>query len=239
VRSLAQPELLSVLQGVDVRVSFLAIAATLVAGVAAAAWPTRVLWRAPQSGLRSRSVWAGVPGERGLRRVVAIQAALTTMLALGGAVFSGAAVRLGRMDRGFETSGVAFARVSFPDTTGAIERTNALYAALSLIGDTPGTFASAGGVPVPGAVGDFDAIELNEAFASQALAVMRALGLPDDAEHVNANGGAIALGHPLGMSGARIAGTVVRSLVEKKAKRGLATMCVGVRQGVSVAFERV
>jgi 3-oxoadipyl-CoA thiolase len=88
-------------------------------------------------------------------------------------------------------------------------------------------------------IADFDAIELNEAFASQALAVMRALGLPDDAEHVNANGGAIALGHPLGMSGARIAGTVVRSLVEKKARRGLATMCVGVGQGVSVAFERV
>ena len=88
-------------------------------------------------------------------------------------------------------------------------------------------------------IADFDAVELNEAFASQALAVLRALGLPDDAEHVNANGGAIALGHPLGMSGARLAGTVVRSLVEKKAKRGLATMCVGVGQGVSVAFERV
>jgi 3-oxoadipyl-CoA thiolase len=88
-------------------------------------------------------------------------------------------------------------------------------------------------------IADFGAIELNEAFASQALAVLRALGLPDDAEHVNANGGAIALGHPLGMSGARLAGTVVRSLVEKKAKRGLATMCVGVGQGVSVAFERV
>ena len=88
-------------------------------------------------------------------------------------------------------------------------------------------------------IADFDAIELNEAFASQALAVMRGLGLPDDAEHVNANGGAIALGHPLGMSGARIAGTVVRSLVEKKGRRGLATMCVGVGQGVSVAFERV
>jgi 3-oxoadipyl-CoA thiolase len=88
-------------------------------------------------------------------------------------------------------------------------------------------------------IADFGAIELNEAFASQALAVLRALGLPDDAEHVNANGGAIALGHPLGMSGARLGGTVVRSLVEKKAKRGLATMCVGVGQGVSVAFERV
>ena len=88
-------------------------------------------------------------------------------------------------------------------------------------------------------ISDFDAIELNEAFASQSLAVLRGLGLSDDAEHVNANGGAIALGHPLGMSGARIAGTVVRSLAENKGRRGLATMCVGVGQGVSVAFERV
>lgn len=88
-------------------------------------------------------------------------------------------------------------------------------------------------------ISDFDAIELNEAFASQSLAVLRGLGLADDAEHVNANGGAIALGHPLGMSGARIAGTVVRTLAEKKGKLGLATMCVGVGQGVSVAFERV
>jgi 3-oxoadipyl-CoA thiolase len=88
-------------------------------------------------------------------------------------------------------------------------------------------------------IADFDVVELNEAFASQALAVLRGLGLPDAAEHVNANGGAIALGHPLGMSGARIAGTSVRSLAEKKGKRALATMCVGVGQGVSVAFERV
>jgi 3-oxoadipyl-CoA thiolase len=88
-------------------------------------------------------------------------------------------------------------------------------------------------------IGDFDVIELNEAFASQALAVLRGLGLPDDADHVNAHGGAIALGHPLGMSGARIAGTAVRSLAERQGKRALATMCVGVGQGVSVAFERV
>jgi 3-oxoadipyl-CoA thiolase len=88
-------------------------------------------------------------------------------------------------------------------------------------------------------ISDFDAIELNEAFASQSLAVLRGLGLLDDAANVNANGGAIALGHPLGMSGARLAGTVVRSLAEKKGKYALATMCVGVGQGVSVAFERV
>jgi 3-oxoadipyl-CoA thiolase len=88
-------------------------------------------------------------------------------------------------------------------------------------------------------IGDFDVIELNEAFASQALACLRQLGLPDDAEHVNPNGGAIALGHPLGMSGARLALTAVHQLMKSGAKRGLATMCVGVGQGVSLAIERV
>jgi 3-oxoadipyl-CoA thiolase len=86
---------------------------------------------------------------------------------------------------------------------------------------------------------DFDVIELNEAFASQALACLRGLGIADDAEHVNPNGGAIALGHPLGMSGARIAGTAVHALAEMKGRLALATLCVGVGQGVAVAFERV
>jgi 3-oxoadipyl-CoA thiolase len=88
-------------------------------------------------------------------------------------------------------------------------------------------------------IGDFDLIELNEAFASQALACLRQLGLPDDAEHVNPHGGAIALGHPLGMSGARLAMTTVHGLHERDGKLGLATMCVGVGQGVSLALERV
>ena len=82
-----------------------------------------------------------------------------------------------------------------------------------------------------------DLVELNEAFASQALAVLRQLGLPDDAEHVNPNGGAIALGHPLGMSGARIAGSLAIELSARGAKRGIATMCVGVGQGVSLLLE--
>jgi len=86
---------------------------------------------------------------------------------------------------------------------------------------------------------DFDVIELNEAFASQALAVLRELGLPDDAPHVNANGGAIALGHPLGMSGARITGTAALELALTGKRRALATMCVGVGQGIAVALERV
>jgi len=87
-------------------------------------------------------------------------------------------------------------------------------------------------------VSDFDVIELNEAFASQALACVRALGLADDAEHVNCNGGAIALGHPLGMSGARIAGAGVQELLRRAGRYGLATMCVGVGQGAALAFER-
>jgi len=88
-------------------------------------------------------------------------------------------------------------------------------------------------------IGDFDVIELNEAFAAQALAVTRSLGLPDDAEHVNPNGGAIALGHPLGASGARLVLTALHQLEKMSAKRALITLCVGVGQGVSLAIERV
>ncbi|MBA8903982.1 3-oxoadipyl-CoA thiolase [Phyllobacterium sp. P30BS-XVII] len=85
---------------------------------------------------------------------------------------------------------------------------------------------------------DFDVIELNEAFASQGLATLRELGLADDADYINPNGGAIALGHPLGMSGARIAGTAALELNIRGAKRALATMCIGVGQGIAVALER-
>ena len=86
---------------------------------------------------------------------------------------------------------------------------------------------------------DFGVVELNEAFASQAIAVLRRLGLPEDATHVNPNGGAIALGHPLGMSGARIAGTAAFELQETGARHGLATMCIGVGQGIALALEGV
>ena len=88
-------------------------------------------------------------------------------------------------------------------------------------------------------IGDFDLIEINEAFASQVLACLRQLGLSDAAEQVNPHGGAIALGHPLGMSGARLALTAVHGLEKHGGKRALATMCVGVGQGVSLALERV
>jgi acetyl-CoA acetyltransferase family protein len=86
---------------------------------------------------------------------------------------------------------------------------------------------------------DFDVVELNEAFAAQALAVLRELGLADDATHVNANGGAISLGHPLGASGARLCLTAARSLADRKARRALVTMCVGVGQGAAMALEAV
>ena len=88
-------------------------------------------------------------------------------------------------------------------------------------------------------IGDYDVIEINEAFASQSLACLRQLGLADDAEHVNPHGGAIALGHPLGMSGARLVLTAAHGLHERGGKLALATMCVGVGQGVSLALERV
>jgi len=86
---------------------------------------------------------------------------------------------------------------------------------------------------------DMDVIELNEAFASQALAVLRRLGLPDDAAHVNPNGGAIALGHPLGMSGARLLTAALYELERRQARYALCTMCIGVGQGIATVIERV
>lgn len=87
-------------------------------------------------------------------------------------------------------------------------------------------------------IGDIDIFELNEAFAAQSLAVLRELGLPDDADFVNPNGGAIALGHPLGMSGARLVLTAALELQDRNAKRALCTMCIGVGQGIATVIER-
>ena len=84
-----------------------------------------------------------------------------------------------------------------------------------------------------------DVIELNEAFAAQVLACLRALGLPDAAPHVNPNGGAIAIGHPLGMSGARLVLTAALELQRRQGRYALCTMCVGVGQGVAMILERV
>jgi acetyl-CoA C-acetyltransferase len=88
-------------------------------------------------------------------------------------------------------------------------------------------------------IGQMDVVELNEAFASQALATLRELGLPDDAEHVNPNGGAIALGHPLGMSGARLVTTAMYELHRRSGRYALCTMCIGVGQGIAAVIERV
>jgi 3-oxoadipyl-CoA thiolase len=88
-------------------------------------------------------------------------------------------------------------------------------------------------------IGDFDVVELNEAFAAQGIPVLRQLGLSPDASHVNPNGGAIALGHPLGMSGARLVLTATEELQRRGAKRALCTMCIGVGQGIALALERV
>jgi 3-oxoadipyl-CoA thiolase len=88
-------------------------------------------------------------------------------------------------------------------------------------------------------IADFDVVELNEAFASQGLAVLRGIGLADDSPKVNPHGGAIALGHPLGMSGARLVMTVIHALERRDEKFGLATMCVGVGQGLAIALARI
>jgi acetyl-CoA acetyltransferase len=88
-------------------------------------------------------------------------------------------------------------------------------------------------------VSDMDVIELNEAFAAQGLAVMRELGLPDDADHVNPNGGAIALGHPLGASGGRMMLAAVNELHRRQGRYALCTMCIGVGQGIALVLERV
>lgn len=105
------------------------------------------------------------------------------------------------------------------------------------IGPAPATRKLLGRLDL--ALDQFDVIELNEAFASQALAVLRQLGLPDDAQQVNPNGGAIALGHPLGMSGARLATTAINQLERSGGRFALCTMCIGVGQGIAMAIERV
>jgi acetyl-CoA acyltransferase len=88
-------------------------------------------------------------------------------------------------------------------------------------------------------LGDMDVIELNEAFAAQALAVLRQLGIPDDSPKVNPNGGAIALGHPLGASGGRLVGTAMYQLMRTQGRYALCTMCIGVGQGIAMVLERV
>ncbi|MEV6365472.1 3-oxoadipyl-CoA thiolase [Micromonospora musae] len=158
----------------------------------------------------------------------------------------------------FREGGTVTAGNSSGVNDGAVALLVASEAAVSRYGLTPlarVTGAAAAGVPprimgvgpVPATrklldrlglgVGDVDVIELNEAFAAQSVAVLRELGLPEDAEHVNPNGGAIALGHPLGASGARLALTAALELRRRGGRRALATMCIGVGQGISLMME--
>jgi 3-oxoadipyl-CoA thiolase len=125
-------------------------------------------------------------------------------------------------------------------------RPRARYVAAAVAGVAPRVMGMG---PVPAArkvlsrsgvtIGDIDVIELNEAFAAQALAVLRELGVPDDAPHVNPNGGAIALGHPLGASGARLVASAMYELARTGGRSALCTMCIGVGQGIAVLIERV
>jgi acetyl-CoA C-acetyltransferase len=144
-------------------------------------------------------------------------------------VNDGAAAMLVASERAVERYGLQpLARVSSMVATGVAPRVMG-------IGPEPATrkLLDRAGLEV----GDVDVLELNEAFAAQALAVLRGLGLPDDAEHVNPNGGAIALGHPLGMSGARLALSTALELADRGAARGVVTMCIGVGQGIAVLLE--
>ena len=144
-------------------------------------------------------------------------------------VNDGAAAMLVASERAVEEYGLTpLARVSSMVSTGVPPRVMG-------IGPEPATrkLLARAGLEI----GDVDVLELNEAFAAQAVAVLRGLGLPDDAEHVNPHGGAIALGHPLGMSGARLALSGALELADRGARRAVVTMCIGVGQGIAVLLE--
>jgi 3-oxoadipyl-CoA thiolase len=170
---------------------------------------------------------------------------LEALAKLGGIVREGGSVTAGN------ASGVNDGAAALIIASGAAAEAHGLEPLARILGyATAGVAPRVMGVgPIP-AVGklaerlklkpaSFDVVELNEAFASQALACLRGLGLKDNADHVNPNGGAIALGHPLGMSGARLAGTAALELKRRGGRYGLATMCVGVGQGAALALERV
>jgi 3-oxoadipyl-CoA thiolase len=192
-----------------------------------------------------------VPQAKGAAQVVDRDEQLRPDTTLEGLAKLKPAVRAGGTVTAGNASGINDGAAALVLASGAAVEKYGLKARARVLG-----FASAGvaprimGVgPIPAVerllqrlrlkVADFDVIELNEAFAAQSIACVRAFGLADDAEQVNINGGAIALGHPLGMSGARITGAGVQELLRRKGRYGLATMCVGVGQGAALAFERV
>ncbi|MEO6321405.1 MAG: 3-oxoadipyl-CoA thiolase [Polaromonas sp.] len=208
--------------------------------------------QAMQAGIFAEEITGvAVPGKKGESRIVehdehlradttlATLAALTASFREGGSVTAGNA------------SGVNDGAAALLLASEGAARTHGLTPLARVIGiATAGVAPRVMGIgPLPAtrkllaqtglSIGDFDVIELNEAFAAQGLAVLRALGLPDDAEHINPHGGAIALGHPLGMSGVRLALTAVRHLHRTGGRLALCTMCSGVGQGIAVALERV
>ncbi|HEY9409731.1 MAG TPA: 3-oxoadipyl-CoA thiolase [Jiangellaceae bacterium] len=164
----------------------------------------------------------------GLRPVVRADGTVTAGNASG--INDGAAALLVMSEAAVERHGITpLARVVGTATAGVEPRVMGL-------GPVPATRALLERTGVPLAA--LGVVELNEAFAAQSLACLRLLGLPDDAEHVNPHGGAIALGHPLGMSGARLALTAALELARRGERHALATMCIGVGQGISVLLER-
>lgn len=164
----------------------------------------------------------------GLRPVVRADGTVTAGNASG--INDGAAALLVMSEAAVERHGVTpLARVVGTATAGVEPRVMGL-------GPVPATRALLERTGI--ALADIGVVELNEAFAAQSLACLRLLGLPDDAEHVNPHGGAIALGHPLGMSGARLALTAALELARRGERHALATMCIGVGQGISVLLER-
>ena len=163
-----------------------------------------------------------------LRPVVRADGTVTAGNASG--VNDGAAALLVMSERAVQRYGVdPLARIVATATAGVAPRVMG-------IGPVPATGRLLERTGV--SLGDVDVVEINEAFAAQSLACLRLLGLPDDAEHVNPNGGAIALGHPLGMSGARIALTAAIEARQRDAHYALATMCIGVGQGIATLLER-
>jgi len=208
--------------------------------------------RAQEAGIFAQEITGvAVPGKKGESRLVEhdehprADTTLASLAALKASFRAGGSVTAGN------ASGVNDGAAALLVASEAAARTHGLVPLARVVGiATAGVAPRVMGIgPVPAtqkllaqtglSIQDFDVVELNEAFAAQGLAVLRALGLPDDGAHVNPHGGAIALGHPLGMSGVRLALTAVRQLQRTGGRRALVTMCIGVGQGIAVALERV
>jgi len=208
--------------------------------------------RAQEAGIFAQEITGvAVPGKKGESRLIEHDEHLRADTTLASLAALKASFRTGGSVTAGNASGVNDGAAALLVASEAAARTHGLVPLARVVGiATAGVAPRVMGIgPVPAtqkllaqtglSIEDFDVVELNEAFAAQGLAVLRALGLPDDGAHVNPHGGAIALGHPLGMSGARLALTAVRQLQRTGGRRALVTMCIGVGQGIAVALERV